>query len=77
MALRKAMKTLEEDFADGAVYGFPMCCIGAFCARGGTANARQALDYGIVNNNGNPFVPCHLWHFPDVPLWQQDFFDDD
>ena len=48
------MKTRDEDFADGIEYGFPMCCVIAFCARGGTANARQALDYGIVQQQRQP-----------------------
>ena len=71
------MKAVSEDLRDGGRYGFPECCVLAFCARGGTANASQALDYGIVQNNGSPFVPCHLWHFPDIPLWEQEIFDGD
>jgi hypothetical protein len=67
------VKTLEEDILDGARYHFPPCCIAAFVERGGTANATQARDYGIVQNNGNPFVPCHLFHFPDIPLWDKEF----
>ena len=77
MALRRAMKTLDEDIADGVRFGFPMCCIMRFVKRGGTSNARQALDYGICTNKGNPFVPCHVYHFPDIPLWEQEIFDGD
>ena len=68
----KTMKTPDEDIADGVRYGFPTCCIMQFVKRGGTANARQAIDYGIVQNKGNPFVPCHLFHFPDIPLWDKE-----
>ena len=71
------MKTDMEDYLDGRRYGFPSCCIRAFIKRGGTANARQAIDYGIVQNNGNPFVPCHRFHFPDIPLWTQEILDGD
>ena len=71
------MKSVSEDMRDGRRYHFPECCVLAFCARGGTANASQALDYGICTNKGNPFVPCHVYHFPDIPLWRQEIFDGD
>lgn len=69
------MKSPTDDLHDGVRYGFPLCCIFAFIRRGGTANTRQALDYGIVQNNGNPFVPCHRYHFPDIPLSEHVFSD--
>ena len=72
------MKTLDEDVADGLAYGFPTCCILAFLCGGGTAGGvPQALERGVVRNQGNPFVPCHVYHFPDIPLWKQEILDGD
>ena len=58
-------KTLDEDFTDGIAYGFPICCVLAFINAGGTANGKQALERGVVRNQGNPYVPCGIFHFPD------------
>ena len=60
------MKTFDEDVADGLAYGFPTCCILAFICGGGTAGGvPQALERGVVRNQGNPYVPCGIFHFPD------------
>ena len=59
------MKTIDEDFADGIEYGFPICCVLAFINAGGTANGKQALERGVVWNVDNPYVPCGLFHTAD------------
>ena len=57
------MKTLDEDLTDGLGYGYPVCCVAAFVAGGGTKNGQQAIERGVVDPHGNAYVACGVHHF--------------
>lgn len=61
--LTQSIRDALYDWYEGRHYGFPVCCILRFIIGHGA----QARVRGVVDPDGNPYVPC-LWFHRGEPI---------